>query len=256
MSIIDAFSLKGKIAIVTGSSRGIGRAIALAYADAGADVVVSSRKLEACEAVAKEIESRGVRSMVVPCHVGKPAEIENLIESVHKAWGRIDILVNNAATNPAMGALVNTEDSVWDKIMEVNVRSVFVASRAAGRVMMAQESGAIINVASTGGIRPPGLLGAYGVSKAAVIHLTRTFAKEMASSGIRVNCIAPGLVETAFASALINTPEIHQEALRTIPMGRHGQPDEIVGAALYLASEASSYVTGHVMVLDGGATIG
>jgi len=256
MSIIDAFSLKGKTAIVTGSSRGIGRAIALAYAGAGADVVVSSRKPEACEPVAKEIESLGVRSMVVPCHVGKSAEIENLVESVHKAWGRIDILVNNAATNPAMGALVNTEDSIWDKIMDVNVKSVFVASRAAGRIMMEQESGAIINVASTGGIRPPGLLGTYGVSKAAVIHLTRTFAKEMASSGIRVNCIAPGLVETAFASALINTPEIYQEALRSIPMGRHGQPDEIAGAALYLASEASSYVTGHVMVLDGGATIG
>lgn len=256
MSIMEAFSLKGKIAIVTGSSRGIGRAIALAYADAGADVVVSSRKPDACEPVAKEVESRGVRSMVVPCHVGKTADIENLIQSVHKAWGRIDVLVNNAATNPAMGALVNTEDAIWDKIMEVNVKSVFVASREAGRIMMAQEGGAIINVASTGGIRPPALIGTYGVSKAAVIHLTRTFAQEMASSGVRVNAIAPGLVETAFASALINTPEIYAEALKSIPMGRHGQPDEIAGAALYLASEAASYVTGHVMVLDGGSTIG
>lgn len=256
MSIFDAFSLKEKVAIVTGSSRGIGRSIALALADAGADVVVSSRKREACETVAKEVEERGVRSMVVPCHVGKTEEIENLMREVHKAWGRIDVLVNNAATNPAMGALVNTEDAVWDKIMEVNLKGVFVASRAAGQIMMDQGSGTIINIASTGGIRPPALIGAYGVSKAAVIHLTRTYAKELASSGVRVNCIAPGLVETAFASALINTPEIYQEAIKTIPMSRHGQPDEIAGAALFLASDASSYMTGHVVVVDGGATIG
>ncbi|MDP3938036.1 MAG: glucose 1-dehydrogenase [Deltaproteobacteria bacterium] len=256
MSIFDAFSLKEKVAIVTGSSRGIGRSIALAFAEAGADVVVSSRKREACEAVAKEIEERGARSMVVPCHVGKTEQIENLLSEVKKAWGRVDVLVNNAATNPAMGALVNTEDAVWDKIMEINLRGVFAASRAAGRIMMEQGSGAIINVASTGGIRPPALIGAYGVSKAAVIHLTRSFAKELASSGVRVNCIAPGLIETAFASALINTPEIYQEALKMIPLGRHGQPDEIAGAALYLASDASGYVTGHIMVVDGGSTIG
>jgi NAD(P)-dependent dehydrogenase (short-subunit alcohol dehydrogenase family) len=256
MSIFDRFSLKDKVAIVTGSSRGIGRSIALAFADAGAQVVVSSRKREACEAVAKEIEARGARSMVVPCHVGRTAEIENLVNEVQKAWGRVDVLVNNAATNPTMGALVNTEDGAWDKIMEVNLKGVFVASRAAGRIMMEQGSGAIINIASTGGIRPPALLGAYGVSKAAVIHLTRTFAKELASSGVRANCIAPGLVETAFASALIHTPEIYQEAVRTIPMGRHGQPDEIAGAALYLASDASSFMTGHVVVIDGGSTIG
>ncbi len=256
MSIFDSFSLKEKVAIVTGSSRGIGRSIALAFAEAGADVVVSSRKREACEAVAKEIEERGARSMVVPCHVGKTDEIENLLSEVKKAWGRVDVLVNNAATNPAMSALVNTEDAVWDKIMEVNLGGVFAASRAAGRIMMEQGSGAIINIASTGGLRPPALIGAYGVSKAAVIHLTRTFAKELASSGVRVNCIAPGLVETAFASALINTPEIYQEAIKTIPLGRHGQPVEIAGAALYLASDASSYVTGHIMVVDGGMTIG
>jgi NAD(P)-dependent dehydrogenase (short-subunit alcohol dehydrogenase family) len=252
----NLFSLKGKTAIVTGSSRGIGRAIALALADAGADVAVSSRKREACETVAKEVEERGVRSLVIPCHVGRSAEIENLIDTVQKSWSRIDILVNNAATNPAMGALVNCEDSVWDKIMEVNLRSVFVASRKAAEIMMAQESGAIINVASTGGIRPPGLLGAYGVSKAAVIHLTKTFAKELAVGGVRVNCIAPGLIDTAFSSALIHTPEIHAEAVRTIPMGRHGEPEEIAGIAVYLASDASSYVTGQVLVVDGGSMIG
>ncbi len=255
MSILDQFSLKGKTAIVTGSSRGIGRAIAIALADAGADVVVSSRKKEACEEVAREIERRGVRTLVVPCHVGKSAEIENLIDTVHGAWGRLDILVNNAATNPAMGALVNTDDAVWDKVMEVNLRGQFIASRRAAQIMMNQGSGVIINLASTGGLRAPALLGAYGISKAAVIHMTRTFAKELAGTGVRVNCIAPGLIDTAFSHALIHTPEIYQEAVRGIPMGRHGQPEEIAGIALYLASEASSYMTGQVLVVDGGSTL-
>jgi NAD(P)-dependent dehydrogenase (short-subunit alcohol dehydrogenase family) len=255
MSVLDQFSLKGKTAIVTGSSRGIGRAIAIALAEAGADVVVSSRKKEACEEVAREVERRGVRSLVIPCHVGKAADIENLIDSAHRSWGRIDVLVNNAATNPAMGALVNTEDSVWDKIMEVNLRGHFIASRRAAQLMMNQGSGVIINVASTGGIRAPALLGAYGISKAAIIHMTKTFAKELAGTGVRVNCIAPGLIDTAFSHALIHTPEIYQEALRTIPMGRHGQPEEIAGIALYLASEASSYMTGQVLIVDGGATL-
>jgi dehydrogenase/reductase SDR family protein 4 len=255
MSVLDLFSLKGKTTIVTGSSRGIGRAIALAFADAGADVVVSSRKPEACAEVAKEAERRGVRALVVPCHVGKAADIENLINTVHKTWGRIDVLVNNAATNPAMGALINTEESVWDKIMEVNVRGPLIASRRAAEIMMSQGSGVIINVASIGGLRAPALLGAYGISKSAVIHMTKTFAKELASTGIRVNCIAPGLIDTAFSNVLIHTKEIHDEAVRNIPMGRHGQPEEIATIALYLASEASSFMTGQVIVVDGGATL-
>ena len=255
MPVLDLFSLKGKTAIVTGSSRGIGRAIALAFADAGAHVVVSSRKADACAEVAKEVERRGVRSLVIPCHVGKADDIENLIGTAHKTWGRIDVLVNNAATNPVMGALVNTEDSAWDKIMEVNVRGHFIASRRAARIMMDQGSGVIINIASIGGIRPPALLGAYGISKAAIIHMTRTFAKELASTGIRVNCIAPGLIDTTFSQVLIHTPEIYQEAVRQIPMGRHGQPEEIAGIALYLAAEASSYMTGQVIVVDGGTTL-
>lgn len=248
---LEKFSLKDKVALVTGGSRGIGKAIALGFAEAGADVVVSSRKLEDLEKVAKEIREKGRKSLALACHIGKKEEIENLVERVVKELGRIDILVNNAATNPVFGPILNVEERAWDKIMEVNLKGYFLISLAVGKVMMKQKGGNIINLASTAGMKPSPMLGAYSISKAGVIMLTKVLATEWAVFNIRVNALAPGLVETKFSKALWSNPEILKEALRDVPLGRIAQPEEIVGAALYLASEASSYVTGETLVLNG-----
>lgn len=248
---LEKFSLKDKVALVTGGSRGIGKAIALGFAEAGADVVVSSRKLEDLEKVAKEIGEKGRKSLALACHIGRKEEIEEMVERVVKEFGRIDILVNNAATNPVFGPILNVEERAWDKIMEVNLKGYFLISLAVGKVMMKQKGGNIINLASTAGMKPSPMLGAYSISKAGVIMLTKVLATEWAVFNIRVNAIAPGLVETKFSKALWSNPEILKEALRDVPLGRVAQPEEIVGAALYLASEASSYVTGETLVLNG-----
>jgi len=248
---LEKFSLKDKVALVTGGSRGIGRAIALGFAEAGADVVVSSRKLEDLEKVAKEIEEKGRKSLALACHIGRKEEIEALVERVVKELGRIDILVNNAATNPVFGPILDIEERAWDKIMEVNLKGYFFVSLAVGRVMMKQKGGSIINLASTAGIKPSPMLGAYSISKAGVIMLTKVLATEWAAFNIRVNALAPGLVETRFSKALWGNPEILKEALKDVPLGRVAQPEEMVGAALYLASEAGSYVTGETLVLNG-----
>lgn len=248
---LEKFSLKDKVALVTGGSRGIGKAIALGFAEAGADVVVSSRKLEDLEKVAKEIEEKGRKSLALACHIGRKEEIEELVERVVKELGRIDILVNNAATNPVFGPILDIEERAWDKIMEVNLKGYFLTSLAVGKVMMKQKGGSIINLASTAGMKPSPMLGAYSISKAGVIMLTKVLATEWAVFNIRVNALAPGLVETKFSKALWGNPEILREALRDVPLGRVAQPEEIVGAALYLASEASSYVTGETLVLNG-----
>lgn len=248
---LEKFSLKDKVALVTGGSRGIGKAIALGFAEAGADVVVSSRKLEDLEKVAKEIEEKGRKSLALACHIGRKEEIEEMVERVVKEFGRIDILVNNAATNPVFGPILNVEERAWDKIMEVNLKGYFLISLAVGKVMMKQKGGNIINLASTAGMKPSPMLGAYSISKAGVIMLTKVLATEWAVFNIRVNALAPGLVETKFSKALWGNPEILKEALRDVPLGRVAQPEEIVGAALYLASEASSYVTGETLVLNG-----
>jgi len=248
---LEKFSLKDKVALVTGGSRGIGKAIALGFAEAGADVVVSSRKLEDLEKVAKEIEEKGRKSLALACHIGRKEEIEALVERVVKELGRIDILVNNAATNPVFGPILDIEERAWDKIMEVNLKGYFFVSLAVGRVMMKQKGGSIINLASTAGIKPSPMLGAYSISKAGVIMLTKVLATEWAVFNIRVNALAPGLVETRFSKALWGNPEILKEALKDVPLGRVAQPEEMVGAALYLASEAGSYVTGETLVLNG-----
>ncbi|PIU63797.1 MAG: short-chain dehydrogenase [Armatimonadetes bacterium CG07_land_8_20_14_0_80_40_9] len=248
---LEKFSLKDKVALVTGGSRGIGKAIALGFAEAGADVVVSSRKLEDLEKVAKEIEEKGRKSLALACHIGRKEEIEALVERVVKELGRIDILVNNAATNPVFGPILDIEERAWDKIMEVNLKGYFFVSLAVGRVMMKQKGGSIINLASTAGIKPSPMLGAYSISKAGVIMLTKVLATEWAAFNIRVNALAPGLVETRFSKALWGNPEILKEALKDVPLGRVAQPEEMVGAALYLASEAGSYVTGETLVLNG-----
>jgi NAD(P)-dependent dehydrogenase (short-subunit alcohol dehydrogenase family) len=252
LSVLDRFSLQGRVALVTGGSRGIGRATAIAFAEAGAKVAVTSRKADACQAVADEITAAGGTALAIPGHAGRTEEIERTVAAVMVEWGRLDILVNNAATNPQFGTLVDTTEAAFDKVYEVNVKGLWLFAREAVRVWMGEHGGTILNIASIGGIRSEPLLGAYGASKAAVVSLTKTMAREMGGQGIRVNAIAPGLIRTDFARVLVETPEIHDRAVQGTCLGRVGDPDEIAGAALFLASDAASYVDGTVLVVDGG----
>ena len=244
--------LTGKRAIVTGASRGIGEASAIRLARNGARAALVSRKRDGLEAVAAKLSELSAESLVITANMNRPEDVEAITPRVMEAWGGIDILVNNAATNPVFGPLVDLPLEAWDKVMMTNVTGPFLLSRDVGREMVKQASGVIVNIASTGGIEPSPMLGAYSVSKAAVIMLTKTFAVELGRSGIRVNCIAPGLVETRFADVLVNTPEIHEAYVKRAALGRHGQPDEIASAVHFLASDASAYMTGQVVVLDGG----
>jgi NAD(P)-dependent dehydrogenase (short-subunit alcohol dehydrogenase family) len=253
VSALDRFSLQGRSALVTGGSRGIGRAIALALAGAGAKVAVSSRKADACQAVADEIAGAGGTAIAVPGHAGRIDEIERTVATVMEHFGRLDILVNNAATNPQFGPLVDTDESAFDKVHEVNVKGPWLFTRAAVRAWMGANGGSILNIASVGGLKSEPFLGAYGASKAALVSLTKTMAREMGGQGIRVNAIAPGLIRTDFARVLVETPEIHDRAVAATCLGRVGEPDEIASAALFLVSDAASYVDGTVLVVDGGS---
>jgi len=252
-SVLDRFSLQGRGALVTGSSRGIGRAIAVALAQAGASVTVTSRKADACQAVVDEITAAGGTAISAPGHAGRAEDIERTVAQTMEAFGRLDILVNNAATNPQFGPLVDFSESAFDKVNEVNVKGPWLYARAAYNAWMREHGGSILNIASIGGVKSEPFLGAYGATKAAVISLTKTLAREMGGQGIRVNAIAPGLIRTDFARILVETPEIHDHAVAATCMGRIGEPDEIAAAALFLVSDAASFVDGHVLVVDGGA---
>ena len=248
------FSLEGKVALVTGASRGIGQATALGLARAGADVALASRKLPELENVADEIRKLGKKSLAVVSHIGRMDEIGNLVSKVKDEFGRIDILVNNAATNPTMDAAIDIEERAWDAIMNLNLKGLFFLSQSVARIMREQGGGKIINISSMAGIRPAALP-VYSISKAGVIMATKVMANEWAKYNIRVNAVAPGAIKTKFSEALYANPEISKTMMSTTPMARLGKPEEIVGAIIYLASDASSYVTGHVLVIDGGSTI-
>ncbi len=252
---VAEFSLAGKVAIVTGGSRGIGRSIAVGLAEAGADVVVAARKLEALEESVAAISATGRKGIAIPTNVREMGALQNLIDQTKAQLGRVDILVNNAATNPVFGPVANLDERAWDTVMNTNVRSLFFLSKMARAAMLEHgQGGSIINVSSTGGFRASGGLGAYSVSKAAVIMLTQVCAKEWGKDGIRVNCIAPGLIKTEFSRALWDNEAARQGGANAgAPLGRIGMPDEMAGAAVYFASAASSFTTGQTLVLDGGS---
>ena len=248
-------SLAGKVAVVTGGSRGIGKAIALTLADAGADVVVCSRKLEDLEKVATEIKAMGRKSLAVAMHNREVDSIKNAVDAIMKEFGRIDILVNNAATNPGMGYLVDMDEKMYDQIMVTNLKGYTIMSQLVGKIMRERKSGNIINISSVGGVTPDNGLGLYCISKAGIGMLTRALAKEMGQFGIRVNCIAPGVVRTKFSKALwSNEPLLKQELTHT-PIQRIAEPEEMGRIALFLASDASAYMTGQILVVDGGGSI-
>lgn len=248
------FDLTDKVAIVTGASRGIGEAIAWAYARAGAKLVISSRKLDNITAVADQID-REYPGRVLPlaAHAGSAADSQLLVAKAVERFGRLDIAVNNAATNPHFGPLLTAEPSHWDKIMEVNVKGYFWLCQAAARQMQQQGTGGkLINVASIAGLEPGPMMGIYSISKAAVLMMTKVLAVELGSDNIQVNAIAPGFVKTKFSAALWQNPALHQELVARTPAGRMAEPEEISGIALYLASTASNFTTGAIFTIDGG----
>lgn len=246
------FDLTGKVAVVTGASRGIGEAIAAAYARQGAEVVVSSRKLDGCEAVARRINEAGGKATAIACHIGDMAALEALFAEVQRRWGRLDVLVNNAAANPYYGHILDTDLGAFQKTVDVNVRGYFFASILGGRMMRAGGGGSIINVASVNAIRPGPKQGIYSVTKGAVLNMTKAFAAECGPDGIRVNAILPGLIRTKFAGALLADAEQVEHYIGQNPLRRIGEPQDLAGAAVFLASNASAYVTGEFLVVDGG----
>lgn len=251
----DPFRLDGKVAIITGSSRGIGRSAALLMARLGAKVVVSSRKAEACEAVAKTIASDGGEAAVIPCNVAGKSEVEALVAGTLDRWGQIDILVCNAAANPAFGPLAELTDDAFDKIMATNVKSNLWLCNQVIPGMAERGGGAVVIVSSIAGLRAAPMIGAYGMSKAADFALARNLAVEWSGKNIRVNCVAPGLVRTDFARALWEDKERLDKRNATTPLRRIGEPDEIAPVVSFLASPAAGFITGQTVVADGGVTI-
>jgi NAD(P)-dependent dehydrogenase (short-subunit alcohol dehydrogenase family) len=250
------FDLTGKVAVVTGSSKGIGRAIAERMAEHGAKVVISSRKRDACEAVAKVITDKGGEAVVIPCHVGRKEELQALVHQTVAQWGGIDILVCNAAVNPYYGPSLGISDEAFDRIMGTNVRSNLWLANMVAPQMAGRGGGSITIISSIGGLLGSATLGTYGLSKAADMQLARNLAVEWGPKNIRANCIAPGLVRTDFARALWENPENYRKRTRTTPLQRIGEPDEIAGAAVMLAAPAGNFITGQTIVVDGGTMAG
>jgi dehydrogenase/reductase SDR family protein 4 len=249
------FDLTGQVAVITGSTKGIGRAIAEEMARAGAKVVISSRKAEACEEVAAAIVKEGHEAIAIPCHIGRRADCEALIAKTRERWGKIDSLVCNAAINPYYGPLTKLSDEVFTKVMETNVRSNLWLANLVQPEMAARRDGSIIIVSSIGGLKGTDILGIYAISKAADMQLARNLAVEWGPDNIRVNCIAPGLVKTDFAKALWEDPVLRKGSEDRTALRRLGEPEDIAGAAVFLASRAGWWITGQAIVIDGGRTI-
>jgi len=252
MSTSQLFDLSGKIALVTGASRGIGAEIARLFAAQGAHVIVSSRKQVDCQRVVDEIVAAGGSAEALACHIGEMEQITALFAHLESSHGRLDVLVNNAATNPYFGPITETDPAIFQKTVDVNIRGYFYMSSHGAKLMARHGGGSIINVASVNGVVPGFQQGIYSITKAAVISMTKAFAAECAESGVRCNALLPGLTDTKFASVLVNTPAILKQALAHVPMRRVAQPSEMAGAALYLASAAASYTTGAAINVDGG----
>ncbi|MGH2756250.1 MAG: SDR family NAD(P)-dependent oxidoreductase [Actinomycetota bacterium] len=249
---IERFSLKDKVALVTGASRGIGRAIAIGFAEAGADVAVAARSVDDLETLAKEIDAAGRRALVIPTDVRERAAIEAMIERTVEEFGRLDILVNNAGGSNFMSPITGLRPEGWDKLRTLNLDSVFHGTQIAAQKMAESGGGSIIQVASVAGLRGSPGLSPYSAAKAGVIMMSQAVAKELAGSGVRVNSIAPGWIDTPLNEWMTSDEGTLREAEKMIPMGRIGKAEEIVGAAIFLASEASSFVTGATIVVDGG----
>lgn len=252
---VSYLSLQDKVALVTGGSRGIGRAIAASFANAGAAVAISSRKMPALQEVAAEIESAGGRALPVEAHSRKPDDLRRLVATVKSELGRLDILVNNAAANPVMAPLTDIEEETFDVIMDTNLKGYFLLSQLAAKEMIAQGGGSILNISSVGGISPDPGLGVYCISKAAINMLTRALAVELGQYNIRVNALAPGVVKTRFSQALWSNEDLMAEEMSHTPLGRIAEPQEVARMALALVSDASSYVTGQIVVMDGGGSV-
>ncbi len=252
------FSLKDKVAIVTGGSRGIGRAISLAFAEAGADLVVSSRNKRPpeLERVAEEVRALGRKALAIPAHVGKRADVENLVQKTLQGFGRVDVLVNNAGANPVLSSLIDLEEEALEKVLEINLKGAFLVSQAVARQMVKQGGGRIINISSVSGLRArDDRTGAYCISKAAMNMMTQVMARELAPQNILVNAIAPGSIKTDFSRINWTDPERTAQRIREIELRRFGELEEVVGIALFLASAAGSFMTGEIIRVDGGQTI-
>ncbi|MCU0845055.1 MAG: SDR family oxidoreductase [Spirochaetes bacterium] len=245
-------SLKGKTALVTGASRGIGESIAKTLAAYGAELILASRKIDDLNKVGDEIREAGGTADAIACHTGEMAQVNALFDEIRKRYKKLDILVNNAATNPYFGDVLGADENVWDKTFAVNLKGMFFMSQHAAKMMKNSGGGAIVNVASVNGIRPAPFQAIYSITKAGVIALTKSFAKELAPLNIRVNALLPGLTDTKFAAAITSNDDILKFVLPSIPMNRVAKPDEMAGAVLYLVSDLASYTTGATIVVDGG----
>ena len=252
----NLFDLTGKVALVTGASRGIGESVAKVLAQYGAHVIVSSRKIEACQAVVEQIIADGGSAQAIACHIGELDQIDAIFAAITEQHGKLDILVNNAAANPYFGHIIDTDLAAFQKTVDVNIRGYFFMSTYGAKLMKKNGGGSIVNVASVNGVIPGAFQGIYSITKAAVISMTKTFAKECAGLNIRVNALLPGATDTKFASTIVNNPAILKKAMEHVPMNRVADPDEMAGSVLYLVSDAASYTTGTCLNVDGGYLLG